>query len=299
MQYGMVDIRNAGSQENARLEIYALDKSKEMPGSNLRPIVIICPGGGYEWTSEREGEPIAMKFLAEGIHAAVLWYSTKPAAFPTALLEVAESVKYLRMHAEEFRIDMNRIYVAGFSAGGHLAASYGCFWNCDFVREALELGPNKTGWLKPNGLILGYPVITSGPFAHRGSIESLMGTDESILDTAAVKEIVSRVSEGAEDGIEISVSDFEEALSLENQVSEDTPKTFIWHTQPDGCVPVENTLMFVNALQKHGINYELHIYPQGGHGLSLANKTTLSTYGSENVEEVQNWIDMACRWVKM
>ena len=83
---------------------------------------------------------------------------------------------------------------------------------------------------------------------------------------------------------------------MENQVTADTPETFIWHTRTDGAVPVENTLRFVNALQAHDIGYEVHIYPTGGHGLSLANELTKAPIG-EIVPEVQGWIDEACRWV--
>ncbi len=317
MKIQSVDIRNSASAEYAHLDIYTLDESKEMPSSRIRPMVIICPGGAYAWTSKREGEPIAMKFLAEGIHAAVLWYSVKPYAFPTSITEVAQSVYHIRTHAEELHVDMNRIYVMGFSAGGHLAASYGCFWNCDFLRSELKLTDERAGWLKPDGLILSYPVITSGEKTHAESIANVMGSDDRVLNTDAAAEIVSRLQANldrepsspaaqAEKSLSfdrlfstgVDRDTFRAALALENQVTADTPPCFIWHTQTDGAVPVENSLYFVNALQAHCINYELHIYPMGGHGVSLANDLTDTGDGNGNYPVIQHWITDACRWVK-
>lgn len=312
-----VDIRNQDSQDYARLDIYALESSEEMPNSRLRPMVIICPGGAYAWTSHREGEPIAMKFLAEGINAAVLWYSVKPACFPTALLELAASVKYIRENAGELHTDMNRIDVAGFSAGGHLAASYACFWNCDFVRAAFSMDVNKAGWLKPDGLILGYPVLTAGEKTHAESMINLIGARSGAWCKSAYAEIISRLGADAEtsscpnaDTETSSCRDanaderpadetIRRALSLENQVTADVPRAFIWHTQTDGSVPVENTLLFVNALQKQKINYELHIYPEGGHGIALANEITLGRGRNECVPTAQGWIELAARWVRL
>ena len=314
MLYRTVDIRNAASQDYAHLDVYALDACNEMPNSSLRPCVLICPGGAYAWTSHREGEPVAMKFLAAGYHVAVLWYSVRPAVFPTALLEVAASVYHLRTNAQEYHIDMNRINVAGFSAGGHLAASYGCFWNCDFVSDAMGLTASKKGWLKPNGLILGYPVITTGELTHEESVRNLMGEDESILRIAAAEEIIERLrakislngSQGeaatkdlCDTSLQVDFQTFRQALSLEKQVTADTPRTFIWHTVTDGSVPVENTLGFAGALRAENINFEMHVYPVGGHGLSLANAITLGNGRTEEVPEVQGWIDEACRWVGM
>ena len=205
----------------------------------------------------------------------------------------------------------------GFSAGGHLAASYGCFWNCDFLRSELKLTGERAGWLKPDGLILSYPVITSGEKTHAESIANVMGSDDRVLKTDAAAEIVSRLqadpghepsspasqaekslSSGRPISTRVDRDAFRAALALENQVTADTPPCFIWHTQTDGAVPVENSLYFVNALQAHGINYELHIYPMGGHGVSLANDITDTGDGNGNYPVIQRWIADACRWVK-
>lgn len=273
MIYQSVDVKNKDSQDSVRLQLYLLDSSESMKNSTSRPIVLICPGGGYEFVSDREAEPIAMRYLAAGMHAAILYYSVAPARFPTALLETAESVIYLRTHAQQYHIDPNQIILEGFSAGGHLAASYGVFWKKSFLVSQLGEAVDDVELLRPNGLILGYPVITSGEHAHRGSFNSLLGerrTEEEMLDL----------------------------VSLEKQVNADVPRTFLWHTQNDGCVPVENSLLFANALQKQKLSYELHIYPYGPHGLALANEVTENPGGSGVQPECQEWMDLSIRWIK-
>ena len=104
-----------------------------------RPVVVICPGGGYTMTSDREAEPIAMQYLAKGYHAVILRYSVEPARYPLALLQLAKSVAFLRENAAEFHIDTNKIVIQGFSAGGHLAASLGVFWKKNFIAETLVI----------------------------------------------------------------------------------------------------------------------------------------------------------------
>lgn len=149
---------------------YCLDNSEEVIPDYARPSVLVIPGGGYEMTSDREAEPIAMQFLAAGYNAFVLRYSVKPSIFPVALLEAAEAMKQIREHAAEWHVDTNAIAVIGFSAGGHLAANLATSAS-DEVIAAHGYDPDA---VRPNGLMLAYPVITSGPLAHRGSFDSLL-----------------------------------------------------------------------------------------------------------------------------
>ena len=124
-------------------------------------------------TSNREAEPIALQFNSMGYQAAVLRYSCAPAVYPTALCEVAQSVKLIREHAEDWNVDAEKIIVMGFSAGGHLAASYGVFWNESWLTEKMQCDKQL---LKPNGLVLCYPVISSKEeIAHQDSIKNLLG----------------------------------------------------------------------------------------------------------------------------
>ena len=271
-------MKQEGSLPYAKLVTYIQDDSVEIDLPE-RPLVLVCPGGGYAFTSDREAEALALQFLAMGYHAAVLRYSVAPAVFPASLSELACSVRLIGEHAEEWHVNPDQIIVLGCSAGGHLAASLGVFWNRDFLAKALKAeGTDHKLW-KPDGMILCYPVITSGEHAHRGSFDNLMGDRE--------KEITGMLGAPAL-----------EALSLENQVSGDTPPAFLWHTFTDDAVPVENSLMFVNAMRRAGVGTELHIYPEGGHGLSLANRLTQGAGGSAVQKECQSWIDLVHTWIE-
>lgn len=284
MKYEVIDMKIAHSVQ-ATLTIYAHEDYPEVYGERNRPMIVICPGGGYEHVSPREGEAIALQFMTTGAHAAVLRYdvSGQGAEFPQHLLELAASVAYVRKHAAEYCIDPDKILVAGFSAGGHLAASLGCFWKEKWLEELMqaEIGATMKDY-QPNGEILAYPVITSGEFAHRGSFVKIMGSE-------------------AEQGyapLGLSAIELEEKLSLENQVTSDFPQTFMWHTFEDGAVPLENSLFFAEALRKAGVNFEYHVFPHGGHGYALATKETAMKEGKEINAQCAQWIDLFKSWMK-
>lgn len=228
-----------------------------------RGAVVICPGGGYSGCSPREAEPIAMRFCAAGFQAFVLDYSVYPAKYPEALRDLSEAMKIIRKNADEWDVDTDKIAVCGFSAGGHLAASLSTLWNSE---EAIKC---ENGENRPNASILCYPVILWGDKAHKGSFFNLLG--ENLSD-----EEYSR-------------------LSLEKRVSADTPPTFLWHTVSDEAVPVENSLSYAAELKKNDIPFEMHIYPYGNHGLSLANLEVGDTVDPH----VGTWIDLACEWLKV
>lgn len=233
-------------QMDAYIEAYIIENSPEIEPDRCRGAVVICPGGGYSRTSDREAEPIALQFLAEDYHVFVLRYSVKPTRFPCALLQLSQTLCMLRRNAKQWHIDTDKIAVCGFSSGGHLTASLGAFWNQPFVQNALDIKNDEN---KPNALILGYPVISGGEHAHVGSFQVLTGKEQP-----ETKEL--------------------DALSIEKQVTPSFPKTFIWHTAADAGVPVENSLLLSLALRENKVPFELHIYPYGRHGLSLANKST-------------------------
>lgn len=140
---------------------YCLDNSSEIDPNRKRPSVLVIPGGGYEMTSDREAEPIAMQFLAAGFNAFVLRYSVKPSIFPVALLEAAEAMRRIRTHADEWHCDADAIAAIGFSAGGHLAANLATSASDD----VLAAHGYDADAVRPNGLMLAYPVVTSGPLA--------------------------------------------------------------------------------------------------------------------------------------
>ena len=220
MIYKEIPIQVEGSDKTSRAQFYILDTLPDEMKIQKRPIILICPGGGYHKVSYREGEPLAMHFLSLGYHACVLQYSVSQEAFyPTQLLEVTESVRQIHEHAKEWYIDTKKIVLAGASAGGHLAANYCAFWKREFLVEKSGM---QREMLKPRGLILCYPVITSDPkYAHTPSFQNLLG-----------------------DTVE------EEAwnLSLDHQITDSMPPCFIWHTATDQTVPLPNSLLLAMAL---------------------------------------------------
>lgn len=270
MIHKKIEIKARGMEAVGYLYTYFLDSSIEMRPDEKRPVILMCPGGGYEMTSDREAEPMAMQFLAMGYHVAVLRYSVCPVRYPAALLQVAESVLYLKEHADEYHIDQEKIVVQGCSAGGHLVANYGIAWNSPFLTKLMGM-ENDPERLCVAGLLLCYPVITSGEKAHEESFRNLLGEQ---------------------------YEEKKEELSLENQVTPDTPPTFLWHTATDETVPVENSLYFFQACLQQGVSAELHIYPVGGHGLSLANEETCRANGIGVQKECQSWIGLAQTWLE-
>ena len=268
MRNEQIKIQVEGSGKDVCLETYILGDVMDGARNRKTPLVLICPGGGYAMTSNREAEPIALQFNSMGYQAAVLRYSCAPAVYPTALCEVAQSVKLIREHAEDWSVDAEKIIVMGFSAGGHLAASYGVFWNESWLTEKMQCDKQL---LMPNGLVLCYPVISSKEeIAHQDSIKNLLGE---------------------------SYPEMKEQVSLEDKVGKHTPKTFLWHTFTDPVVPFWNSFRFAEALGKAGVPMEYHLYPQGGHGLSLANEQTANEEG-KGVEKVcQSWVPLLRSWM--
>lgn len=262
------DTPGRDKNQTAVLEGYLPDVSQEIDPYRLRPAVLVLPGGAYAMTSETEGEPVALKFAAAGACAFLLWYSVAPARFPQSLCEVLAAVRLIRQNAALWNIDPQRIAVCGFSAGGHLAASAGVFWERDFVKDALGgAGPS----LRPDRLILCYPVLGGTRYTHRVSMENLLGENPS--------QTLLR------------------QMDLYGQVDKRTPETFLWHTAEDECVPPAGSLLFAQALLEHGVLCELHLYPHGGHGLSLGNYLSadepFSTYG----HATSQWFDNAVRFL--
>ncbi len=262
-----IAIQAEGSQPYARLCTYILDTSDEFYIKS-RPLVLLCPGGAYSYTSDREAEPLAMRFLAMGYHVAILRYSCAPAVYPTALLELAWAMKLIHAHADAWRVQTDHIFVQGCSAGGHLAASLGVFWQEPWLAERTGV---ESEALRPAGLILCYPVITSGEYAHRGSIENLLGG-------SGTEELLERVS-------------------LEKQVTAQMPPVFLWHTYTDASVPVENSLSLIASMRRYGIPVEFHMYPVGGHGLSTCDEQSAKGDGSCVQKECQSWLPLVKVWL--
>lgn len=211
-----------------------------------RPCMLVVPGGGYCVVSPTEAEIVAKEFYHRGYNAFVLTYTTNILArIPLKeqpMKDLSRAIRIIRKNADEFHIDSQKLAICGFSAGGHLSASI-CVHFEDVLELQTEYGDISN---RPDAAILCYPVITSGEKAHRGSFFSLLGED------ATPEEL--------------------HYMSLETQVKKNTPPCFIWQTATDADVPVENSYLFAKALQENGVPYCLHIFPNGRHGLSLANE---------------------------
>ena len=211
---------------DAQLIGYILDDNLDSKGLQNRPAILILPGGGFLRVSNREAEPVAMKFAAEGFHTFVLRYSLTPSTYPTQLLEAAEAMSLIRKNAKEWHVDAQKVAIIGFSAGGHVAANLATSVS-DEVEEANGYAADD---VRPNALMLAYPVISAGKYAHKPTFDRLFGEVSNEERT----ELVNK-------------------LSLENHVDRKTPPVFVWQTITDQTVPVENSIMFVNACVEAGV----------------------------------------------
>ena len=255
--------------KDATVDIYLPAVITEMKRENTkRPSIVVCPGGGYSFCSQREAEVIAVQYIAKGYNAFVLNYSCAPYRFPSQILEVAATVDLIHKNSDEWNCDLSKVVIIGFSAGGHLAGHYSTSYNCEEVREYF---PDS---YPVNASILCYPVISAKKeIAHIGSFQNLTGIYKSELPP--------------DDTLK---------FSLEKRVTKDTPPTYIWHTAEDTCVPVYNSLVYANALASNGIPFELHIFPFGYHGLSTADSQTCDNI-SDRVKSNNDWISESIKWL--
>jgi acetyl esterase/lipase len=255
----------SGGGFDCRLECYISDENARDDGkANVRDAVLIFPGGGYYMVSKREGEPVALAFLPRGFNAFVLYYSTKAyepkSAFPAQLLQGIAALKYIRDNAEKLCVNKAGISVCGFSAGGNLAAAVACMCGSGYVTDVF----GKDEIYRPYRQILCYPVIT--PHGNSDTFKNLAGDDEKLR----------------------------EFLTLDKRVDKDTPPAFLWHTSDDSVVDCRDSLKFAAALRENGVPYELHVFPRGFHGLSLATSDT----GPVGYPAVARWIDYAADFLK-
>lgn len=269
MIHETISLTVPGADGPAELITYAPDNFPELGSGRLRPAIIICPGGGYQFLSDREGEPVALRFAGLGFAAFLLKYHVAPQGrWPVPQRQLLSAVACVRSNWERYHADPHGVVVMGFSAGGHLAGSAGLLWN---KRELYQPLRHRPAAFRPDGVVLGYPVVTSGPAAHRGSMENLLGEryDELL-----------------------------ELVSLEKQVPRQAPPFFIWHTADDVDVPVENALLLDKALRAKGVSSELHIYPSGGHGQSLADHTVFAPGEDWRASApCAVWVDHCAAWL--
>ncbi|HEY4320412.1 MAG TPA: alpha/beta hydrolase [Gemmatimonadales bacterium] len=205
--------------------------------------IVICPGGGYSALADYEGHDPALWLNKLGITAVVLTYRLGPRYhYPAPFLDAARAVRYTRAHAAEWQLDTARIGIMGFSAGGHLAATLGTHFDSGNPQAADPIDRLSS---RPAILVLAYPVISmTDSLMHAGSRLNLLGPNPT--------------------------ADLIHLLSNETQVTAQTPPTFLFATMDDPVVKVQNSVAFADALRRAGVQYELHLYPHGPHGVGLA-----------------------------
>lgn len=235
---------------SGKLTCYIQHTPQGLSPRRTRPAVLILPGGGYCHVSQREAEPVALRFLARGYQAFVLQYAVAPAQFPVQLQEAAMAMAYIRQNAEEFGVDPDMVAAVGFSAGGHLCGTLGTLFDSP---EVAEIGAGTL--LRPDALGLCYPVAISWGKTHEGSFTALCGADGALR----------------------------QRLSLDKLVRPDMPPAYIWHTEDDPSVPCRNSTILTESMEKMGVPVSLRLYDRGPHGLSTAD---VQAYWDKNLPHV-------------
>ncbi len=223
--------------------------------------VVIFPGGGYTHLANHEGQGYAEYLNSIGMDAFVCPYRVFPHLFPLPLLDARRAVRYVRVNAKKFGINPERIAVMGSSAGGHLAALVSTYTAPIDFENSDET--DKADY-RPDATILCYPGIhhpDDTGIAHIGSYLYLLGEDRQ---------------------------DMAPSLSPDLLVKDTTPPAFLWHTAEDNSVNVINSYLYATALRKHGIPCEMHIFPNGRHGLGLAPSVP---HTAQWAGLLKNWID--------
>jgi acetyl esterase/lipase len=285
-------------RQDVTLTTYVLSDSAELLNGKKRPAVLICPGGAYLNCSDREAEPVALRFVAMGYHAFILRYSTyfqgAPSPFPLPdhleinpnsvhpgpMRDIGKAFLTIRAHMKEWLVDTEKIAICGFSAGAHNCAMYAVYWSDPVIYEFFGEKPEV---FKPAAAILGYGIYDyhlmfgeiTDPFAQALSNAAGM----AFLGTTSPK------------------SELLDIVSPALRITKNTPPTFLWATTADALVPVENTTRMATALAQAGLPFEVHIFEEGGHGLSLAEQSTAASLWELDAEAAK-WVELAEAWLK-
>ena len=267
-KFNLRDLSPLFKDSSATLEFYELQFPHEstFDPSFPRPALLICPGGAYVYCSDREGEPVALRFLTEGFNAFVLRYTCKQ-EYPVPQREVVFALNFIKEHQKEFHLTDDNPSIMGFSAGGHLVGSIALYYK--EIAESLDINPKN---VKPTAVIMGYPVV---------STEKGVGEWTTITTITGLKEGMIK------------------KLSLENNVTPDCPPVYIFSTKTDTCVPPENAERFVRALKKNNVCYKYSLFEKGIHGGSLYSRGVYQNYEPvmEEAEPSSIWVKEASKFI--
>ncbi len=248
----MKEYDNEHNLNKPELEEFAVKDGKK------HSCILILPGGGYDHLSDHEGANVAMELNKAGISAFVLYYRVAPYSHPVYLWDVKRAMRYIRYNADKYNIDKNKIGLMGFSAGGHLACITAENYD-KFEYNAIDEIDKVSA--RPDILCMCYPVVSiTKEISHKRSGVNMCGSDKKLLNS----------------------------LSGEMNVRNDMPPTFIWHTFDDKSVDCRNSLEMGIAMKEKGCKFEMHIFPDGKHGLDLA----------KGIAGTEQWFELYCNWLK-
>ncbi|MDO4337393.1 MAG: alpha/beta hydrolase [Eubacteriales bacterium] len=288
------------NREDVTLTTYILQDSPELLAGKPRPAVVICPGGGYFNCSDREAEPVAIKFASMGYHTFVLRYSTycegtgafpdimkgieanENSRYPNAMREIGKTFLLIRENADKWLVDTERIAVCGFSAGAHNAAMYATNWHEDVISEYFHEDKEK---FRPAAAILGYTL--SDYIYMRDAIKEYNPMDRAFFEASNTAYL----------GTAEPCGEMLDMVSPARHVTKNTPPVFLWATSQDTLVPVQHTIRMSYALAEKKIPFEMHIFEEGPHGLALSTQATAGEK-SQIYPDAAKWADLAGCWLE-
>lgn len=263
-------------EKKASFETFIIDENISSKKKKKRPAIIICPGGAYIKHSHRESEPIALYFNGLGFHSFILRYPINEdnSQYPHPLLSLFQSLKIIRGNAEKWFVDTQRIYVVGFSAGGHVAGLFANNWNNSKLKN--KAGVNEIPKVK--GVIMAYPLIKTS-----------YDVGNNPLNQQAFKSMYGSLLP--------SIAQVDQ-INLTKMVSNESLPQFIWCCSDDPVLDSADTIEYVNFLQKKHINVEFHMFNLGAHGGALGNFATADTENEDYFNPFSAWTTLLVNWMK-
>lgn len=280
---------------NAYFDTYIMDSEINYREYRKRPAIIVAPGGAYAIHATKESEPVAFQFLQMGYQVIVLKYSVgsdrahpekgilKDAIYPIQVVEMFETLHIVKQHADEWNIDPQRIYMMGFSAGGHVCASCGVRWNDPEIIKRLSFIPNQDE-LQVKGIVLGYPFLVPNTEEFL-SMHKLPGVEQT---QSIMNYVLYQTDVPSQEQIE--------RVNLINHITSEAVPMFIWHSIDDPVVDSTNSTKFVTKLLENGVDVEYHLFGHGEHGKALENRLTHMN-DNEIDYHLNIWVNLADNWM--